>query len=122
AKLGESGNSGRRVILRLLKLTWRYKFQALRLTLTQLVMLAMALSGLGLIGLGIDVLRDAVSLTPADSTGPRYPFGLDPPDHYSTMSVVCLIALGILAIATFRFFLDRLNTIWKATLVQDIVV
>ncbi|HEX7009133.1 MAG TPA: ABC transporter ATP-binding protein [Phycisphaeraceae bacterium] len=103
----------------MLKLAWRYRLGVLRLVAIQLVTLAMALSGLGLTGLGIDVLRKHVDPTAKD---PQYPWGLTPPADWSPLEQVAAIALAVLVLASLRFVTDRCATLWKARLVQDVVV
>ena len=72
AKLGGTGATNAQLILRLLKLTWHYRWHATRLLLIQSVMLALMLLGLSFIGLGIDVLSYQVM---AEASPPRYPLG-----------------------------------------------
>ncbi|MEX0746345.1 MAG: ABC transporter ATP-binding protein [Phycisphaeraceae bacterium] len=103
----------------MLQLTWRYRSGAFKLLVLQAFMLAMALAGLGLVGLGVDVLRDAVVEKAKD---PRWPFGLQPPPEWPTMTIMAIVAGLIFLIAMVRFALDRITTIAKARLVQDIVV
>ena len=82
------------------------------------ILLAMALSGLGLLGLGIDVIRHAFD---ASQKPPEWPLGLEPPPHWPPMMRVGVVGGLVLLIATVRFFFDRAATIWKAELVQEIV-
>ncbi len=100
-------------------LGWRYRVGALRVIGLQVVLLVMALSGLGLTGLGIDVILAGIS---EDAREPRYPFGIAPPQDWTTMGKVGLVAALVFAIAAARFFFDCLSRIWKALLVQSIVV
>ncbi len=104
--------------MRMLGLAWRFKAAAAKVLVLQLVLLAMALSGLGLLGLGIDVLKHAVQ---ADSAEPSWPLGLAPPDAWSAMAKVGLVAGAIFLIAAMRFFLDRWSTIQLAMFVHMIV-
>ncbi len=114
------------LIRRMCGLAWFYRSQVVRCVLLQLVLLALALSGLGFLGLGIDVIGHAFDpLTDANENGnkaPQWPLGLAPPDAWSDMAKVGLVGGIILAVATVRFFLDRISNIWIAVLVQDIVV
>lgn len=107
------------LLRRLIKLTWQYRIGALKIIGLQMLLLAMALSGLGLIGLGIDVIGNDIGLSDKQ---PKWPFGIEPPADWSAISRVLVIALAVLIIATARFTLDRLATIYKALLVRDIVV
>ncbi len=109
-----------RLIYRMLALAWQFKWSALRIIALQAILLAMALSGLGLTGLGIDVIRH--NLLPDTTTSPSWPFGLAPPDTWSQVSVVAIIAASVFGIAAIRFVFDRLSTIWKMALIQDIVI
>jgi ABC-type multidrug transport system fused ATPase/permease subunit len=111
--------SNARLVVRLLRMGWAYRLPAVGVVGLQFVLLAMALSGLGLTGLGIDVIRKGLDPATAD---PAYPFGLTPPGHWSAMHVVWVIAGVILGIAAARFFLDKTSRIAKALLVQRIIV
>lgn len=107
------------VVWRLVKLTWRYRTGALVIVALQMGLLAFALSGLGLVGLGIDVIGQGVG---ASDKAPRWPFGFDPPSEWSAMTSVLIIAGAVLVLAVMRFVLERASVIYKALLVRDIVV
>lgn len=107
------------VLLRLVKLTWRYKGGAMVIVLLQMGLLAMALSGLGLVGLGIDVIGRGVG---ASDKPTRWPLGFEPPAGWSAMQQVLLIAGAVFVLAAVRFFLERQSAVSKALLVRDIVV
>lgn len=107
------------VIWRLIKLTWQYRAGALVIVVLQMGLLAFALSGLGLVGLGIDVIGQGVG---ASDKAPRWPFGFEPPSHWSAMTSVLIIAGAVLILAVLRFLLERASVIYKALLVRDIVV
>lgn len=106
------------VIWRLVKLTWRYRTGALLIVLLQMGLLAFALSGLGLVGLGIDVIGQGVG---ASDKTPRWPLGFDPPSQWSEMTRVLVIAGVVLILAVLRFVLERATVVYKALLVRDIV-
>ena len=53
---------------------------------------------------------------------PSYPFGLEPPETWPSMSRVAVIAAGILLVGLIRFVLDRNARIAQAKLVEHIVV
>lgn len=108
-----------RLILRMIRLAWRYRLGALRVILLQLVLLAMALSGLGLTGLGIDVIRYGFV---SDANVPSWPFGIAPPSDWSPITTLGCIAIGIFALGAVRFGVNRAVTVHKAVLVQRIVV
>lgn len=118
-RMHEDVSSNARLVLRLFKMGWAYKLPALGVIGLQFILLAFALSGLGLTGLGIDVIRKGLDPKAAD---PAYPFGLDPPDGWSAMTIVWVIAGAVLGIAAVRFFLDKSSRIAKAVLVLRIIV
>ncbi len=104
----------------MLKLAWQFKTAAVVLIVMQATLVAMALSGLGLTGLGIDVIRHHVQ--PDSTSPPHWPFGLAPPSDWPVLSMVAVLSGVVFVIATLRFGLDRAATIWKAKLVQSIIV
>ena len=107
------------LILRMLGLAWRFRVGAVKSLLLQIVLLTLALSGLSLAGLGIDVIREAFveGARPA-----KWPFGIEPPDDWSGIARTGLVAGLVLAIAMARFGLDRTSQVHVGRLVQDIVV
>jgi len=107
------------VLGRLIKLTWRYRAGALVIVALQMGLLAFALSGLGLVGLGIDVIGQGVG---ASGKAPRWPFGLEPPGEWSAMTCVLVIAGAVFVLAALRFLLERASVVYKALFVRDIVV
>lgn len=106
------------VIWRLVKLTWRYRRGALLIVALQMGLLAFALTGLGLVGLGIDVIGQGVG---ASDKTPNWPFGFEPPSQWTAMTSVMVIAGGVLVLALLRFVLERAAMVYKALLVRDIV-
>ncbi|MEM6333645.1 MAG: ABC transporter ATP-binding protein [Planctomycetota bacterium] len=118
-RLAESSLTNGQIIRRLLRLAWQYKAYALLTLGLQLVLLVMAVTGLGLLGLGVDELGAHVD---PDAEPPAWPFGIPRPDSWSPMQRVGAIAAGIFAIAALRFVLDRTNTIALAVLTAKIVV
>lgn len=110
--------SNAELIARLFRTGWAFRWYAAKVLVIQVFLLALALSGLGFTGLGIDVLRQAVGLT---DRPPAWPFGLSPPAEWPAMLKVGLIAGMVLTIAAIRFVLDRTATIWKAELVHYVV-
>lgn len=117
--LQDAGASNARLVLRLLRMGWSYRLPALGVVGLQCVLLAFALSGLGLTGLGIDVIRKGLD---PDAADPAYPFGLMPPGDWSAMKIVWVVAFAVLAVAAVRFFLDKTSRIAKAVLVLRIIV
>ncbi len=118
-RLGAEDIPTSRLVLRLMRLAWKYRVSALRVIALQLVLLGMSLSGLGLSGLGIDVIHHGFD---PSTKPPRWPFGLRPPDDWSTLRVLVMIALGVFLLALLRFVVTRAITVYKVLLVQEIVV
>lgn len=122
-----AGLSNYALIKRMTKLAWGYRGQSLKVIGLQFVLLAMALSGLGLLGLGIDVVGNGFNpfdagLNPNGAKPPNWPFGLTPPGGWDALERVALVGILIVVIGAMRFFLDRWSTISVANLVQDITV
>jgi len=84
------------LVLRLLKLSWRYRWGCVRVLTLQVFVLMFALSSLGLTGLGFDSIRH--HLYP-ETAAPRWPFGLTPPSHWPVLHTVMIIAGAILLLA-----------------------
>lgn len=78
---------------RLLGLTWQYRSACLAVFVLQVALLALALGGLSLTGLCVDVLRHALDATAPE---PRWPLGLEPPADWSITTR--LYAIGALVL------------------------
>jgi ATP-binding cassette subfamily B protein len=107
------------LIRRLLGLGWRYRAGCLKVVGQQVLLVALNLGGLGLTGLGIDVIRHR--LDPA-STPPHWPFGLAPPESWGAMTVVAAIACVILGVAAVHAGVRYVAALSAGRLIQDIVV
>ena len=83
------------------------------------MLVGLALGGLGLTGLGIDYLRHVVDPT---SAPPQWPWGLEPPATLSPFAVVCRIAAGILALSVGGAALKFTGTLAAAALSQRILI
>lgn len=114
----EAGNRPS-VLPRLMELAWHYRCGCLKVLAIQLVLLLMGLSGLGLTGLGIDVVRHHVQ---ADARPPQWPFGLAPPGNWSPMWGVVAVGGGILLLALVRSALNGWYMIALAELLQGRIV
>jgi ATP-binding cassette subfamily B protein len=107
------------LIARLVRLGWIYRWQAVRVMVLQSILLALALAGLGFIGLGIDVIRAGFDST---ARAPHWPFGIGAwAQQFPAMGQVFIIAGLVIGIAAIRFIFDRTSQVWKGVLVQDIV-
>lgn len=94
---------GDRPLARLLALSWQYRAQCLAVLATQVVLLALGVSGLGLVGVAIDVTRRGIDPTAA---APRWPFGLTPPAGLDVLGQLILIGGLVLAMAATRGLLN----------------
>ncbi|RKX31924.1 MAG: ABC transporter ATP-binding protein [Verrucomicrobia bacterium] len=108
--------SNEAVILRLLKISWRYRRACVQVLVLQLILVAMGLGGLGLTGVAIDFLRHVID--PAVEP-PRWPFGLHPPSGWPPLVVMSVLSGAILLIALVRGFLDGTYQIALSKLVHQ---
>ena len=109
----------RGTVLRMALLAWRYRWCCIWILAVQVMMLTMALSGLGITGLGIDFMRK--TLDPA-APSPEWWFGLAPPVSWSPLGVICLLAGAIIVLALIRGSLHYLVVVGTTQLVQRRVV
>ncbi len=116
---GDSGEDSGRTVWRLLRLSWQYRWGCIKVLSLQMVLLVMGLSGLGLMGLGIDIIRHEAQPT---TKAPSWPFGLTPPENWSAMQNVILVAAGILVFAVLRSALNGFYQIALAGLLQGKIV
>lgn len=124
------------MILRLLGLAWEFRIGAIGALVLQVLILTIMLSGLSLIGFGIDIIHDglmdtdAVAGSASQSSEPKGrpvgppigPLGLTIPKNWSVFQGVLAIAAGVAGVALIRAVLERTTQVWLAVLVQDIVV
>ena len=108
-----------RLIVRLLGLGWRYRTGCLKVLLLQVAVVSTALAALGLVGLGIDVIRHHVDPLGAP---PRWPWGTAPPASWSVMTVVSALAGAILGFALLHTLLRYWATVTASRLAQSIVI
>ncbi len=107
------------IIRRMLALAWRHAGRCLAVVARQTVLVAINLSALGLIGVAIDVIRQAV--VPGASP-PRWPLGLAPPAAWPPLAVVATIAVAVVAMALVQSTLRYRSAVAAGRLVQRIVV
>jgi len=109
------------LIRRMLGLAWHYRrgcFQALGL---QALLLVFALSGLGLMGLGVDIIRYHLPGA-AIPKPPRWPCGWTPPAQWPPLQLIALVAAAILAFGLVRALLNLCYTLTVTRLVQAQIV
>ncbi len=107
------------LVRRLLGVAWTYRRGCLKVLFFQLLLLASNLGGLGLAGIGIDFIAHRVDPT---RPSPHWPWGLVPPATWSPMTVVTVLAGGVLAVALLRALLDFNYQLALARLVQGEIV
>jgi len=115
----DSGEDSGQTVKRLLRLSWQYRWGCIKVLFLQMTLLAMGLSGLGLTGLGIDIIRHEVQ---PNTRAPSWPFGLTPPESWSAMQQVLLVAGGILVFAILRSAMNAFYQIALAGLLQGKIV
>jgi ATP-binding cassette subfamily B protein len=108
-----------KLVRRLFALAWQFRADCIWSTVLSLVLLLLGIAGLQLLGLVIDVIRQALdpSLPP-----PAYPFGWQPPANWSALQIVTSLALAIVIQAVFRAGLTYSYNMMTARLTQGEIV
>lgn len=107
------------LILRLLGLTWRYRWGCFRVLLTQFGLLATGIALVGLAGLSIDTLRHAVDPL---ARPPQWPLWLAPPPDWAPMHQIRALAASVFIVALVRLLLGFYNGVWFGELLQGRLV
>ncbi len=119
----ENPNDGRystgELTRRLLGLAWQFRADCLLSLALSVLLLALALAGLQLLGVVIDVIRHA--LDPALGA-PAFPFGWKPPARWKPLDVVTFLSLAIVAQALLRAVLTYSYNMATARLTQGKIV
>ena len=107
------------LLRRMLALSWRYRWGCLRLLAQQGLLLWMALAALDLSGVGIDAVlfHAGAAKRPA-----AYPFGFTPPQSWSPLAEVALIAAAILILAVARGWLNYIYAVDSGKLIHERIV
>lgn len=113
------GPSNWLLIRRMLLLAWQFRSACLSVLILNFILVALNLSGLGLAGLGIDVLRKAVQ---PDGPSPRWPFGYSPPANWNPLTLILFVAALVLLVATLQAVLKFVAAVAGAALSQNIVI
>jgi len=121
--LNASQNTGKQSessdVLRLLKMTWSYRRGCIEALVSQFLMLAITLGGLGLTGLAIDYIQHAVDpSTPAA----RWPLGWHPPESWTPMHTLLAVAVAIVVMALVRTFNEYHYRVSLTRLTQQHIV
>ncbi len=103
----------------MLALGLRYWPACLGVVAQHVALVLLHLTGLGLAGLGIDVVRHALM---PDVRQPAFPWGLTPPQSWSPMTTVTAIAIAMLALASLNTLLKYLAAASAANLSQRVLV
>ncbi len=117
-----------RTLLRFLfSLAWRYKWGCVRILFLQIALLTLGLSGLSLMGVGVDFIRFKIPQADgaAAAKPPIWPFGLTPPSDWvlnEPMKLLVAIAAGVLIMAVCRSVLSYLYSVEATRLVQGRIV
>jgi ATP-binding cassette subfamily B protein len=109
----------KKIFTRLLRLSWQYRSGCIKAILLQILLLAFVILGLSLIGVGIDYIQHLVD---TKSKIPVWPFGFKPPAEWSTMKVLCVIAVANVAFAVARYFLTYRYSVTIVRLLQQGIV
>src|SRR6516225_7894705 len=107
------------LVRRLLALAWRFRADCLISVGLSIALLLLGLAGLQLLGVVIDIIRHA--LDPVQRA-PAYPFGWTPPAGWTTLEIVTLMSLAIVAQAILRAILTYEYNMVTARLTQAKIV
>ena len=102
-----------------MSLAWQFRADCIWSVVLSLLLLLLSIAGLKLLGLVIDVIRQALdpSVPP-----PLYPFGWKPPVTWSPIQIVTALALAIVVQAIFRALLTYTYNMTTARLTQGEIV
>jgi ATP-binding cassette subfamily B protein len=114
-----SSLSNAALIRRLLALSWQYRGRCVLVLIYQLLLLALGMIALGLTGLGIDYIRHQLQ---PNTPVPQWPFGIQPPDTWTPLTVVAVIAGIMLVIALVRTGLNFAYSFGVAELLEKHVM
>jgi len=107
------------LVRRLLALAWQFRANCLWSMVLSLLLLLLGIAGLQLLGLVIDVIRQAQN--PA-LPAPAFLLGWHPPAGWSALRVVTVLALAIVVQALFRAALTYKYNMVTARLTQGEIV
>jgi ATP-binding cassette subfamily B protein len=111
--------STKELIRRLLALAWQFRADCVWSVVLSLMLLLLGIAGLKLLGLVIDVIRQAID---SSLPSPVYPFGWHPPKTWSALRIVTAIAVVIMLLAMVRAVLTYSYNMITARLTQGEIV
>ncbi|WP_437187404.1 ABC transporter ATP-binding protein [Planctomicrobium sp. SH668] len=107
------------LLRRLIDLGLEYRGPCAAMLVLDLLLVCLALGGLGLTGVAIDYIRHQVD---PSAPAPRFPFGWTHPESLSAFGVVCLIAGAVLTFSLIGAILKYLNAIASSALSQQVLI
>ena len=107
------------LVRRLLGLAWQFRWECLLSFLLSLLLLVLALAGLQLLGVIVDVIRHAVD---PGQRAPVYPLGWVPPGTWTPVGIVTVLAGLIIGQAVIRAWLTYHYNMVTARLTQAKIV
>lgn len=119
AQSSEQRYSTSELVRRLLSLAWRFRGDCLLSVLLSLALLLLGLAGLQVLGIVIDVIRHALD---SAQRAPSYPFGWQPPGHWTPLQIVVVLSAAIVAQALLRAVLTYQYNMVTARLTQGKIV
>lgn len=115
----ERPRSNWRLLKRLIAISMEYRWPCAAMVLLNFALVALALGGLGMTGVGIDYVRHQVD---PSSAPPHWPFGYEPHSDAAPFHVVCGIAGAILALALISAGLRYAAALASAALSQRVLI
>jgi ABC-type multidrug transport system fused ATPase/permease subunit len=109
----------RRVLARLIRMVWGYRWRCLLVLFLQIALLILGMTGLTMAGMGVDVIRYEIE---SRSAPPKWPLGLQPPAGMHGMSLLFLFGGSILLLAVVRGVLNYFYDVCVARLVEGEIV
>lgn len=107
------------LVRRLLALAWQFRFDCIASLALSLLLLLLALLGLQLLGVVVDVIRHALD---PSQRAPIYPYGWSPPAEWTPLQIVTALSAAILVQAVLRAVLTYQYNMVTARLTQGKIV
>ncbi len=108
-----------KLLIRLFRMSWQYRWDCVRVLILQILQLAFVLAALGFTGLGIDIIHAAA--VPGKEAA-RWPFGFIPPETWTPMNQLMAVGILILVFSSIKMLLAFSNTMAVNELVQGKIV